>query len=208
MSGSGGGSPYACTSISALKPISRRALRTIGLALAMSTSVRPPPRSAASQASWPMPVESRKPTWARSTTTRSDPSPTASTRAARRSATDVMSRSPTGVTITSPGVRRRLTSMATSVVEPLLDGVTDQLHPVVQLQLVQSVLHVVLHRPVGDEQLLRHRLGGHPLGDQPEHLGLALGEYGRLVLPRAAGRQAPELAQHQARETRREHRLA
>ena len=61
---------------------------------------------------------------------------------------------------------------------PCSIDVADQLHPVVQLQLAQRVLHVVLHRPVGEEQALGDLLVGHPLGDQAQHLGLALGEPG------------------------------
>ena len=45
-----------------------------------------------------------------------------------------------------------------------------------QLQLAQGVVHVVLHRAVGEHEPFGDLLVGQPLGDQSQHLGLARGQ--------------------------------
>ncbi len=57
--------------------------------------------------------------------------------------------------------------------QAVLDGVPDQFHPVMQLQLAERVLHVVLHGAVGQDEPARDLLVGHAGGDHPEDLGLA-----------------------------------
>src|ERR1700712_3564017 len=94
-------------------------------------------------------------------------------------------------------------------VETFLKGVAGQLHPVVQLQLVQRVLDVVLHRAVADRQprgdLFARQTGGH----QSQHLGLPLGEARRGVgQTGGSAREPPVFAQDQAGEAGRENGLA
>src|SRR5258708_7235102 len=79
-------------------------------------------------------------------------------------------------------------------VQAVLDRVTDKVTPVVQLQLVERVLHMVLHRAVGQYEPLGDLLVGHPGADHPQYLGLPLGEP-RCIGSRVAG-QAAELAEH------------
>ena len=93
------------------------------------------------------------------------------------------------------------------VVEAPLDGVPHELHAVVQLELAERVLDVVLDSAVGDDQTLGDLLVREPLGDQPQHLGLALGELRRLRLVarrrgRGLGGEPAVLAEHQAGEAR------
>jgi hypothetical protein len=46
------------------------------------------------------------------------------------------------------GRHTELATLASVVLKPLLQGVADQLGPVVQLQLPQGVLHMILHCPM------------------------------------------------------------
>ncbi|CAM5740444.1 hypothetical protein SBADM41S_04270 [Streptomyces badius] len=55
-----------------------------------------------------------------------------------------------------------------------------ELHPVVQLEFAEGVLHMVLDRAVRDHQAFGDLLVREPLGDQPQHLGLPVGELRRL----------------------------
>ena len=71
------------------------------------------------------------------------------------------------------------------------DGEPGQLHAVVQLQLGEGVLHVVLHRAVGDEQARGDLLVAHPGGHEPKDLGLALGQAERLAGRAPARRTRP-----------------
>src|SRR3954451_12959318 len=70
------------------------------------------------------------------------------------------------------------------VVEPSLDGVADELHAVVQLQLAEGVLDMVLDRAVGDDQAFRDLLVAQALRHQPQRLRLPVGELRR---PRLVG---------------------
>jgi hypothetical protein len=91
----------------------------------------------------------------------------------------------------------------------VLDGVPDQLDPVVQLQLAQRVLHVVLHGAVGQHQPGRDLLVGQAGGDHAEDFRLALGQPGHAVAGHGGpGRQPPELAQHERGQAGGEHRVA
>ena len=91
----------------------------------------------------------------------------------------------------------------------MLDRVSHQLDPVVQLQLAQGVLHVVLDGAVGEVQPLSDLLVRQPLGHQAEHLGLPLGEARCIRARRRRGLgQSAELAEHQPGESGREDRVA
>src|SRR6478609_2047859 len=69
------------------------------------------------------------------------------------------------------------------VEELLAHGVHDGLHAGVELQLLQDVADVVLDRVLGDEQLLGDLTVVEPLGDEAQHLELAIGEpQGRALL--------------------------
>src|SRR4029077_20334077 len=95
--------------------------------------------------------------------------------------------------------------------QAVLDGVPDQLDPVVQLQLSERVLHVVLHGAVRQYQPGGDLLVGQAGGDHAEDLGLALGQLPRRGVPVVPGRsrgQAPELAEHEGGEPRGEDRVA
>jgi hypothetical protein len=96
--------------------------------------------------------------------------------------------------------------------QPVLDGVPDQLDPVVQLQLAQGVLHVVLHGAVRQHQPGGDLLVGQAGSDHAQDFGLALGQpRGRPGVPGITGRdrgEPPELAEHQRGEPGSEHRVA
>src|SRR5690606_12064323 len=106
-----------------------------------------------------------------------DASPPALSSLARRSRSGVKSPSATpysSSTWTAQGSGS--SAIDRLLVEPLLDRVAPQLDAVVQLQLAQGVLHVVLDGAVGEHQPVGDLASGEPLRDQPEHLGLALGQ--------------------------------
>lgn len=88
----------------------------------------------------------------------------------------------------------------------MLDGVADQFHPVVQLQLAERVLHVVLHRAVREHQPLGDLLVGEPGADHAQDLGLTVSE--PRCIGRGAGGEAAELAEHQPGQSRGEDRIA
>src|SRR6478735_10168268 len=92
-------------------------------------------------------------------------------------------------TTTPRGAAYRVSGIGSGDVEEFLaHGVHDRFHPRVQLQLLQDVAHVVLHRVLTDEQLPGRVPVVHSLGDQAEHLELALGEpWRRDLLPIGAG---------------------
>src|SRR5690625_2341673 len=60
-----------------------------------------------------------------------------------------------------------------SVVQPLVDRITHQFDPVVEVEFGESVLHMVLDSAVGDRQPLRDLFVGQPLGDKAQYLGLS-----------------------------------
>jgi hypothetical protein len=94
-------------------------------------------------------------------------------------------------------------------VQAALQGVADQLDPVVQLQLPERVLDVVLHGPVRKHQPISDLSVGQPGGHQPQHLGLPVGQPRPVVVrPGRAGRHPTELTEHQAGQTRGEDRVA
>src|SRR5581483_4138093 len=64
------------------------------------------------------------------------------------------------------------------VEEPLTDGVDHRLHPGVQMELLEDVADVILDRVLGDVELLADLAIALALGDQLEHLELALRERG------------------------------
>ena len=91
----------------------------------------------------------------------------------------------------------------------MLDGVPDQLGPVVQVQLAERVLHVVLHGAMGQREAGGDLLVGLAGGDHAQDLGLAFGQLrGAGAFPRGRGGQPPELAQDQRGEPGGEHRVA
>jgi hypothetical protein len=79
----------------------------------------------------------------------------------------------------------------------------------VQLELLQDVADVVLHRVLGDEQLLGDVAVRHPPGDQPQHLHLAVGQPrdGQLLSLLGPLDHRPELGQQLAGHRRRDERL-
>ena len=110
-------------------------------------------------------------------------------------------------------VTRRRGREGHDVVEAALDRVPHQLHAVVQLELAEGVLDVVLDGAVRDDQALGDLLVAEPLGDQPQHLGLAVGELRapwarRRRRGRRVGGQPAVLAEDQAGQARGEDRVA
>jgi hypothetical protein len=88
----------------------------------------------------------------------------------------------------------------------VLDGVPDQFDPVVQVQLAESVLHVVLHGAVGQHEPGGDLLVGPAGGDHAEDLGLAFGQPRRVrAVPGGRGGQPPELAEYERGEPGGEH---
>src|SRR5690625_2686219 len=93
-----------------------------------------------------------------------------------------------------------------SVVQPLVDRITHQFDPVVEVEFGESVLHVVLDSAVGDRQPLRDLFVGQPLGDKAQYLGLSGSQLRSAVPlldrggPRGVCGQTPIFTQHQPRE--------
>src|SRR4051794_21702491 len=74
------------------------------------------------------------------------------------------------------GARRR---SLTGVDEPVLEREQGGARPGGQARLAVQPLDVMVTGLRGDPQLAGHLLGGHPAGDEAEHLALALGQPGR-----------------------------
>lgn len=78
----------------------------------------------------------------------------------------------------------------------------DHLRAVLQMELLEDVAHVELHRGVGDRELFGDRAVRAPVGDESQDLLLARGEGGFVALW-SAGREVPDdLAGQPAREWR------
>src|SRR5215216_8106220 len=107
-----------------------------------------------------------------------------------------------GRSTSSSGSRRRYQPPRSGAVQAAVDGVAHQLIAPGQLELGEDVLDVVLDRLDAEEQLVGDLLVGVALGHQAQDLGLAGGQAGL-----GAAAHAPELAQDQGGQGRREGRL-
>ena len=108
-----------------------------------------------------------------------------------------------------PGPRRLVRVTWSGCVDELLaDRVHRGLHAAAQLQLLEDVAHVVLHRVLGDHQLGARCPCSTSRGDEAQHLELAIGEAAAVPCSSSTPpRQRVELDEQLRRHRRRDERL-
>ena len=106
--------------------------------------------------------------------------------AAMQMAEDANGRRGTGAVRILHGFRAAIV-FGSAVDEATLDGNHDRVGSVVCLKLGEDVLHVTLHRVLGDEELVGHDLIRGAAGYLSQHLGFALRERVGAVVVRNLG---------------------